>query len=77
MGRAVDSQDYLEEYKKQDKESDEDYRKRLQAIKDVGLNEKDLDALVKQVKSGKTILDLIKECIQNWPSEIPRASYRT
>jgi hypothetical protein len=73
VGRAVENPSYMQAYRKQPNESDEDYRRRLEAIEDVELNSKDLEALIRQVKPGKTILDQIEDC----KLPISNASYRT
>jgi hypothetical protein len=75
VGQAVDTPDFLERVRRQPKESDEDYRKRLEALKDVQLSAEDVKALLESY-DGKTIIDLIAECKSTWPGPVS-ASYRT
>jgi hypothetical protein len=77
VGQAVDNQDFLNTIKRNSKESEEDWRKRLETLGEgIQLNTKDLEALIKQY-NGKTIIDLIYDCKYNWPPDVLSASYRT
>lgn len=76
VGRAVDNQDFLNKIKRDIKENEEDWRRRLETLGEgIQLNSKDLDALIQQ-HNGKTIIDLIEQCKSNWPPVV-YASYRT
>jgi hypothetical protein len=76
VGQAVDTDSFLSKIKRESKESEEDWRKRLETVGEgIQLSPEDIDALTKQ-HDGKTIIDLIAECKYKWPP-VHNASYRT
>jgi hypothetical protein len=76
VGRAVDDQEFLNTIKRDSKESEEDWSKRLETLGEgMQLNPEDIKALIKPY-DGKTIIDLIHECKSGWP-DVVSASYRT